>query len=201
MLDHQNPPVTDKTIFTWFTFWIFVSCLLFICVSCYTYIIYLIGLFETIGKINRYDEYNKSFRSYHLVFLLFYCFCQRISYLLWCLISTFILNQCHVNFSLLLLSVLSEYQTIFKWNFIFIIAGSINFTILLYWLKLTLNIVFIFRTVHLCCRLSDKKPVIIKQIPVEQMTKVSYKFSKLMCIHSLTHSCMLIPCLCTPPLF
>ena len=28
-----------------------------------------------------------------------------------------------------------------------------------------------FRTVHLCCRLSDKKLVIIKQIPVEQMTK------------------------------
>lgn len=27
------------------------------------------------------------------------------------------------------------------------------------------------RTVHLCCRLSDKKLVIIKQIPVEQMTK------------------------------
>lgn len=28
-----------------------------------------------------------------------------------------------------------------------------------------------FRTVHLCLRLSDKKHVIIKQIPVEQMTK------------------------------
>lgn len=26
-------------------------------------------------------------------------------------------------------------------------------------------------TVHLCCRLSDRKLVIIKQIPVEQMTK------------------------------
>lgn len=28
-----------------------------------------------------------------------------------------------------------------------------------------------FRTVHLCCRVSDKKLAIIKQIPVEQMTK------------------------------
>ena len=26
-------------------------------------------------------------------------------------------------------------------------------------------------TVHLCLRLHDKKPVIMKQIPVEQMTK------------------------------
>jgi serine/threonine protein kinase len=31
--------------------------------------------------------------------------------------------------------------------------------------------IVLYRTVHLCCRLSDKKLVIIKQIPVEQMTK------------------------------
>ena len=29
----------------------------------------------------------------------------------------------------------------------------------------------VYRTVYLCRRLADKKPVIIKQIPVEQMTK------------------------------